>query len=78
MVDRKEFPAFRFVIGCALGAYIAGEHLEFFKAPAQQTLRLATAPSTGSISAVTLNLSTFAKIDAPPPLVPPGDRQDQG
>jgi hypothetical protein len=43
-----------------------------------QALSLATAPSTGSISAVTFNLTTFAKIDPPPPVVPPGDRQHQG
>jgi len=59
-------------------AYIAGQHLEFSKAPAQQLLSLAPAIGTGSILAVTLDLSTFAKIDPPPPLVPPGDRQLQG
>jgi hypothetical protein len=26
----------------------------------------------------TFNATTFAKVDPPPPLVPPGDRQQQG
>ncbi len=76
MIDRKEFPAIGIAIGCAVGAYMAGQHLEFPKAPAKQVLALATSSSTSTAVAVTFNATTFAKVDPPPP-VPPGDRQQQ-
>jgi hypothetical protein len=78
MIYRKELPALRLLIGCTLCAYVAGEHLQFSKAPAQQVLGFATASSTGSIAAVTFNPSTFAKVEPPRPVVLPGDLQQQG
>jgi hypothetical protein len=81
MIDRKELPVIRLVIGCAAAAYVAGEHLRFPEAPAKQTLTvgLATASSTSNVAmAVPFSTTTFAKVDPPPPVVPPGDRQQQG
>jgi len=78
MVDRKEVPAIRFVIGVTLAAYVAGEHLEFSKAPATQTLALGTTSSTSATTTAMLNPMTFAKIEPPPPVVPPGDKKQQG
>jgi hypothetical protein len=77
MLDRKEFPAIRIVMGCAAAAYVYGKHLDFPAAPAQQVLAIATSASTSTAVVTTFNTTTFAKID-PPPLVPPGDRQQQG
>ena len=77
MLDRKEFPAIRIVIGCAAAAYVAGQHLDFPKAPAKQVLAIATSASTSAAVVTTFNTTTFAKVDPPPPLVPPGDRQQQ-
>jgi hypothetical protein len=79
MIDRKEIPAIGFALGCAWGVYVAGEHLQFSKAPAQKMLTImATSSSTTSASIVAFNTTTFAKVDPPPPVVPPGDRQQQG
>jgi hypothetical protein len=78
MIDHKEFPAIKIVIVCAVAAYVAGQHLEFAKAPAKQMLALTTATSTSATSAVVFNPTTFAKVEPPPPVVPPGDRQQQG
>jgi hypothetical protein len=80
MVDRKELPMVRVVVGAALAAYVAGEHLNYTKAPAKQMLSLATTTSTSStsVASITFNPSTFAKVEPPPPVVPPGDRQGQG
>jgi hypothetical protein len=78
MIDHKEFPAIKIVIGCAVVFDVAGQHLEFAPAPAKQTLALAISSSTTSTTAVMFNTTTFAKVDPPPPLVPPGDRQWQG
>jgi hypothetical protein len=78
MVDRKELPAVRAVIFCTLAAYVAGEHLEFAKAPAKQMLVLATATSTSATSAVVFNPMTFATVEPAPPVVPPRDKQTQG
>src|SRR5712671_2913505 len=44
MTNRKEMPAVRILVGCTLAAYLAGEHVQFQKGPAQQFL------SVGSIS----------------------------
>jgi hypothetical protein len=78
MIDRKEFPAIRIVICCAVASYGAGEHLEYLKAPAKQMLTVATIASTSSAAVATFNPMTFAKVDPRPPVVPPGDRQQQG
>jgi hypothetical protein len=78
MIDYKEFPAIKFVIGCAVAASVAGQHLEFSKAPASQVVTLTVSSSTTSTAAVIFNAMTFAKVDPPPPVVPPGDRQQQG
>jgi hypothetical protein len=78
MIDRKEFPAIGIVIGCAAGAYLAGQHLQFPEAPAKQVLAIATSASTSAAVVTTFNTTTFAKVDPPPPLVPPGDRRQQG
>lgn len=78
MLDHKEFPAIKMVIGCAVTFYVAGQHLEFANAPAKQVLALAASTSTSTSVAVTFNTMSFAKVDPPPPLVPPGDRQQQG
>jgi hypothetical protein len=77
MLDRKEFPAIRIVMGCAAAAYVAGQHLDFSAAPAKLVLAIATSASTSAAVVAAFNTTTFAKID-PPPLVPPGDRQQQG
>jgi hypothetical protein len=78
MIDRKEIPALRLLIGCTVAAYLAGEHIEFSKAPAKQMVSIATASSTSATAQVAFNPTTFAKVDPPPPVVPPGDRQQQG
>ena len=80
MTKSKELTAARAVIGCALSAYVAGEHLQYSKAPVQQMLSvsIATTSSAGSFSVVSYNPMTFAKVEPPPPVVPPGDRQEQG
>jgi hypothetical protein len=80
MVDRKELPAVRLVVGATLAAYVAGEHLEFSKAPAKQaiTMMLGTTSNTSVASVVTFNPTTFAQIEPPPPIVPAGDRKQQG
>jgi hypothetical protein len=78
MIDRKEIPAVRIFVACTLAAYVAGEHLEFSKAPAKQMLVLSTTSSTSATSVATFNPTTFAHVDPPPPVVPPGDRQQQG
>jgi hypothetical protein len=51
--------------------------LDFPEAPAKQVLAIATSASTSAAVVATFNATTFAKVD-PPPLVPPGDRQQQG
>jgi hypothetical protein len=77
MIDRKEIPAIRLVLCCAIAAYGAGEHFETPKAPAP-ILKLAITASTSSAAIVTFNPTTFAKVDPPPPVVPAGDKQQQG
>jgi hypothetical protein len=56
----------------------AGRPLDFPEAPAKQVLAIATSASTSAAVVATFNATTFAKVDPPPPLVPPGDRQQQG
>jgi hypothetical protein len=77
MIDRKEIPAIRLVLCCAIAAYGAGEHFETPKAPAPM-LKLTITASTSSTAIVAFNPTTFAKADPPPPVVPPSDRQQQG
>jgi hypothetical protein len=73
MLDRKEFPAIRIVMGCAAAAYVAGQHLDFPAAPAKQVLAMATSASTSAAVVTAFNITTFAKINPPP-----GDRRQQG
>jgi hypothetical protein len=76
MIDHK---AARVIVTCSLAAYAAGQHLQYAHAPVQQVLSLATASSTTSaVGSFFVNPMTFAKVDLPPPVVPPGDRQEQG
>jgi hypothetical protein len=75
MIDRK---VTRVIVTCSLAAYAAGQHLQYAHAPVQQVLSLATASSTTAQAGFIINPTTFAKVDPPPPVVPPRDRQEQG
>jgi hypothetical protein len=79
MTDRNELTAIRIVVGCALSAYVAGEHLQFATAPAKQAIQVVIASSTSTTSGAAVGFSpmTFAKVEPPPPAVPPGDKQEQ-
>lgn len=78
MTDRKELPAVRIIVGCALSAYVAGEHLEYSKAPAKQYLSVGSITTTSSATSFGFNPVTFAAVEPPPPVIPPRDRQQQG
>jgi hypothetical protein len=77
--DFRLFPA---VVAATVVAYTAGEQLRYSDpspAPSRILNFAAGAGSTGTISAVMLlNPTSFARIDPPPPIVPPGDRHQQG
>jgi len=78
MFNPKEFPAVQIVTACAIAASAAGQKFDASPVvPAKQVLSIAISSSTTS-AAITFNPMTFAKIDPPPPVVPPGDRQQQG
>jgi hypothetical protein len=78
MIDRKEIKILSILLSGAVAAYGAGAHLEYSKAPAQQTLLLGTTTNTSSAAVVMFNPTTFAEVDPAPPVVPPGYRQQQG
>ena len=80
MMLRPDYRLFPALAAATIVAYPAGEQLRYSEpSPAPSSvLSFATAGSTGSISAVMFNTTTFATLDTPPPLVPPGDRQQQG
>jgi hypothetical protein len=70
---------FSAAVGAAIFAYGAGEQLKAMPGPSPNLLlNIATAGSTSTVSAVSLNLTTLAKIEPPPPVIPPGDKQQQG
>ncbi|KRR09554.1 hypothetical protein CQ12_13785 [Bradyrhizobium jicamae] len=75
MFKSKEFTTAKVVVGCALSAYVAGEHLQYSKAPAKHSVSLTIASSTSAVA--TYNMVTFAQLEPPPPVVPPEDRQEQ-
>ncbi len=67
------------ITGCALAAYGAGESLHQYSGPAPGTLlSIAAATSTSSVSMMTFNATTFAQIEAPPPVIPARLKMDQG
>jgi hypothetical protein len=78
MVDRKDaLTVLRIVAAVTLAAYIAGEHLEFSKAPAKQFLSVKIgSSSSGPIMSSPLNPMTFAEVEALTPQRPPGIRQN--
>jgi hypothetical protein len=66
------------VAGSAFGLYTHAQSFDISPAPAPKSLlSIAAASSTSSVSAITLNLTTFAKLDPPPPIVPAKDKQQQ-
>lgn len=64
------------VAGAAFAAYQAGEHLRYDQPTAKALLTIATAATTSSAT-VTVNFTTFAQIEPPPPVVPPDQRFEQ-
>jgi hypothetical protein len=72
-------PLFGAAVGAAIFAYGTGEQLKAMPGPAPGLLlNIATAGGTSTVSIVSFNLTTLAKIDPPPPVIPPGDKQQQG
>jgi hypothetical protein len=68
-------------VGMAFFAYRTGEHFQAMPGPSpSQMLSIVTAGSTSTVASVGLVLSpmTFAKAEPAPPVIPPGDRQQQG
>jgi hypothetical protein len=75
----KRFVAFGVIAGCLYSAYDHGLHFETYPGPSPKTLfNIAAATSTSSLSAasITMNLTSFAKIE-PSPIVPAKDKQQQ-
>jgi hypothetical protein len=78
MLLKSDYRVFPTLVGCSLFAWAAGEQLRFSHPSPSQILTVGTAASTSSVSAIGFNTTTFAKLDPPPPVAPPGDRQNQG
>jgi hypothetical protein len=74
--SKQETRVIAAIVGCALSAYGAGEHLHEYSGPTPGTLLGITTGST--LSAVTMNPTTFAAMIELPPVIPPGDSQQQG
>lgn len=79
MFNRREIIAVGVAAGCVVTTLQAGERLQFAGAPAKALTSITTASSSGPMSVVVVyHPMTFAKVDPPLPVVPPGDRQEQG
>jgi hypothetical protein len=64
--------------GAAFVAYQAGEHLRYLEPSPGQVIGLATATSTASVSVgLVFSPATFAKVEPPPPIVPPNQKFEQ-
>ena len=72
---KMEFRVFPVLVGAVVIGYGAGEQLRFSHPSPSQVLSIPTTASTSSASVVHFSTTTFAKIDPPPPILPPGDRQ---
>jgi hypothetical protein len=77
-IDRKENAALSLILGAAVFAYQGGEGLKYSVGPAPyQIFNLVTASSTAHVAGF-FNTMTFERMNSPPPIVPPEDRQEQG
>lgn len=78
MLLRKPSPMIGIVVGATFAAYHAGEHLHYMTPSPSQIIGLATASSTASTSVgLVFSPVTFAKVEPPPPIVPPNRKFEQ-
>jgi len=80
MLYRKPPPVVTILVGAAFAAYHAGQHFRYLEPTPGQIIGLATAASTSVSTSIGLMVSptTFAKVDPPPPIVPPNRKFEQG
>jgi hypothetical protein len=79
MLFKKPSPVIGIVVGASFAAYHAGQNLHYMTPSPGQLIGIATAASTASVSAIVLTSPmTFAKIEPPPPVVPPNQKFEQG
>lgn len=71
---------FKAVVGAAAFAFATGEHFKSMPGPSPNLLlgAIATTSTSSTVSFVTYSPMTFAKVEPPPPIIPAGDRQEQG
>jgi hypothetical protein len=65
------------VVGGAVGAYTAGQHLDYLSPKKPLAGFLTAASSTASLSTLSINTTTFAVQSPPPPVVPAKDKYQQ-
>jgi hypothetical protein len=80
MLYRKPSPVIGIVVGASFVAYHAGENLHYATPSPSPLIGIATAASTtASASAIVLTSPmSVAKIEPPPPVVPPNQKFEQG
>jgi hypothetical protein len=66
-------------VGAAAFALTTGEQLKSMPGPSPKLVpNIAAATCTGTIATVSFSPLTFAKVEPPPPVIPAGDKQQQG
>jgi hypothetical protein len=66
------------LVGAAFVAYQAGEHLRYLEPSTGQIVGIATVASTASTNiGLAMSPTTFAKVEPPPPIVPPNQKFEQ-
>lgn len=79
MLIRKPSPVIGIVVGASFAAYHSGQSLHYATPSPIQVIGIATAASTASVTGIALfhSMTTFAPLEAPPPIVPPNQKFEQ-